>query len=181
MLRPHAPVFHSRPSGVLGDVLEFARLWFKMEPEVKRLKTDNDTKDNGISDEKSDISRESPFYGKKRSDKQDLETEPAVDAGNEQLPMCKHGAECTQTDLIHFAEFWHPTAEGDGDENNNKGGESCEENECEVVEFPYFDVESTQPVFDEYCDSESEDGEDGGTVTIKTHEDRLSSDNLGSQ
>ena len=119
----------------------------------------------------------SASYEKKSSDKQDLKTEPAVDAGNEQLPVCKHGAECTQTDLIHFAEFWHPTAKGDGEENNNEKGESCEENECEVVELPYFDVESTQPVFDEYCDSESEDGD----VTVKTHEDRLSSDSLGSQ
>lgn len=153
----------------------------RMEPELKRFKTDKNSKENGTSDEKSVISRESLGDGEKPSDKHDVETEPARKAGNEQLPVCKHGEDCTQTDLIHFAEFWHPTAKSDRDENNNKEGDSCEENECEVVELPYFDVEGTQPVFDEYSDSESEDGEDEGSGKVKTHEDRLISDNLGSQ
>ena len=152
-----------------------------MEPELKRLKTDYDSKENGTSDEKSAISRESPNNGEKCSDNHNVETEPALHAGNEQLPVCKHGEECTQIDLIHFAEFWHPTAKGDGDEDNNKEGEICEENECEVVDLPFFDVESTQPVFDDCCDSESEDGEDEGSVTAKSHEERFSSDSLGSQ
>lgn len=110
-----------------------------------------------------------------------METELALHAGNEQLPVCKHGEECTQIDLIHFAEFWHPTAKSDGDEDSTEKGESCEENECEVVDLPCVDEESTQPVFDDYCDSESEDGEDEGSVTAKTHEERFSSDSLGSQ
>jgi len=152
-----------------------------MEPELKRFKKVNDSKENETSDEKSAISREFPHNGEKCSDKHDVETEPALHAGNEQLPVCKHGEECTQIDLIHFAEFWHPTAKDDEDENNNKEEESCEENECEVVDLPYFDVESTQPVFDDYCDSESEDAEDEGSGTVKTHEDRLGSDSLGSQ
>ena len=149
-----------------------------MEPELKRFKTDSDSTGNGTSDEKSAISRESPRDGKNPSDKHDVETEPALHAGNGQLPVCKHGEECTQIDLIHFAEFWHPTEKNDGDEDNNKEDDSCEENECEVVELPNFGEESTQPVFDEYCDSESEDE---GSVTVKTHEDRLGSDSSGSQ
>ena len=152
-----------------------------MEPELKRFKTEDDSKENGTSDAKSGISRESPSNGEKCSDKHDVETERALHAGNQQLPVCKHGAECTQIDLIHFAEFWHPTAKDDGDEDNNKEEESGEENECEVVDLPYFGEESTQPVFDDYCDSESEDGEDEGSVTARTHEERFSSDSLGSQ
>lgn len=151
-----------------------------MEPDVKRLKTDKDTTENGISSTKPTISNESPCHGTKSSDKQGVETEGAIDAGNGQLPVCKHGVECTDTDLIHFAVFWHPTEKDHDDQNNNNEDESCEENECEVVELPYFEETSTQPVFDEY-DSDSEDGEDENSVTMKTHKERPSSDSWGSQ
>lgn len=163
------------------DVVVRLKIGFRMEPALKRFKTDDDPKENGTSDKKSAISRESPHNGEKCSDKPKMEREPALHAGNEQLPVCKHGEECTQIDLIHFAEFWHPTAKSDGDEDSSEKGESCEENECEVVDLPYVDEESTQPVFDDYCDSESEDGEDEGSVTAKTHEERFSSNSLGSQ
>lgn len=157
---------------------------FRMEPDVKRLKTDKDITENGISSAKPLISTQSPCDGTKSSDKQAVETEGAPDAGNdssEQLPVCKHGIECTETDLIHFAEFWHPTEKDDGHQNNNNEDDKCEENECEVVELPYGEATNTQPVFDEYSDSDSENGEAEISVTVKTHEERLSSDSWGSQ
>lgn len=157
--------------------------WFTMEPEVKRLKTDNDSTQNGMLNEKPSISNEFSDSGKRSSDIRSDQTERAPDAGNERLPVCKHGLECNETDLIHFAEFWHPTEnEEEGDENNNKERDTYEEEECEVVELPYCEVECTQPVFDEeYSDSETENGEDGKSVVSKTHEERLSSDSWGSQ
>ncbi|XP_078382045.1 uncharacterized protein LOC144664717 [Oculina patagonica] len=157
---------------------------FRMEPDVKRLKTDKDNTENGISYAKALISTQSPCDGTESSDKQTVETEGSLDAGkdsNEQLPVCKHGVECTETDLIHFAEFWHPTEKDDGDQNNNKEDESCEENECEVLELPYDEATATQPVFDEFSDSDSENGEDDNSVIVKSHEERLGSDSWGSQ
>ena len=156
-----------------------------MEPNVKRLKTDQDSTENGISSTKPSVSNESPCDRRKSSDKQDAVTEGAPDAGkksSEQLPVCKHGVECTETDLIHFAEFWHPTKTDDVDQNNNSEDENCEENECEVVELPCFEDTSTQPVFDDFgYDSDSEDGEAVNSNTGETRDERFSSGSWGSQ
>ena len=153
-----------------------------MEPGVKRLKTDNNSTENGISKEKPSISNESSCDGKKSVVKQGSEMERALDAGNEQLPVCQHGAACNETDLIHFAEFWHPTEKQDGDDNNNDGDENYEENECEVIELPYYEAASTQPVFDEdYSDSGSENGEAETSDAQKSEERIYSTDSLGSQ
>ncbi|KAJ7361887.1 hypothetical protein OS493_014533 [Desmophyllum pertusum] len=111
-----------------------------------------------------------------------LKWKRALDAGNEQLPVCQHGAACNETDLIHFAEFWHPTEKQDGDDNNNDGDENYEENECEVIELPYYEAASTQPVFDEdYSDSGSENGEAETSDAQKSEERIYSTDSLGSQ
>lgn len=84
------------------------------------------------------------------------------------LLPCEHGVDCTETDLIHFAEFWHPTKRDEASEASNK--DSCrEEEECEVVELKGdptlsdVEVESTQPVFEEFSDSEDDSCEANGS------------------
>lgn len=152
----------------------------EMEPEVKRLKTDNKSTENGLVDEKSNISYE---FADSEWNTADERAERAPDAGKGQLPVCQHGLECNDIDLIHFAEFWHPTERKlEADENNNEKDEKHEEEECEVVELPNYYVDCTQPVFDEeYSDSEAENGEDDKFFASKSHEEHLGSDSLGSQ
>lgn len=44
--------------------------------------------------------------------------------------------------MIYFVEFWYLIVKSDGDEDSSEKGESCEENECEVVDLLCVDEES---------------------------------------
>lgn len=155
-----------------------------MEPEVKRLKTDKKSMKNGVADEKFIISDEFSDSERSTTDNRGDRAERAPDAGNEQLPVCKHGLECNEIDLIHFAEFWHPTDTKLEDyENNNVEAEKHEEEECDMVELPNYQVECTQPVFDDedYSDDEEENDRDDKFFPSKSREEHSSGDSLGSQ
>lgn len=160
-----------------------------MEPEEKRLKIDKDSIENGILNKKISASNESSFDGrnsKENHGSQAAEIERAeIDAGNGQLPVCDHGVECSETDLIHFAEFWHPTKTEEREiENEHNEGECYEKDECEFVELPFHEVEATQQVCEDYSDSESDDvdGADENSNTLKKSKDEQpSADSLKSQ
>ena len=155
-----------------------------MEPEVKRLKTDKKSMKNGVADEKFIISDEFSDSERSTTDNRGDRAERAPDAGNEQLPVCKRGLECNEIDLIHFAEFWHPTDKKLEDyENNNVEAGKHEEEECDVVELPNYQVECTQPVFDDedYSDDEEENDKDDKFFPSKSLEEHSSGDSLGSQ
>ena len=91
---------------------------------------------------------------------------------NTKLPVCEEGANCNRTDLIHFAEFWHPT-KTDEEENQR-----LEENECEVIELAGQDWEATQEVCEEeYSSSESDEGQDYNSNTIRKNKQQHSGSN----
>ena len=145
-----------------------------MEPQEKRLKIDNETLVNADSNNNLPVQKESLLDGRnspENQSSQQAETERVeIDAGNEQFPVCEHGVDCSETDLIHFAEFWHPTKPEDKEENNLDEDECLEENECEVVDLPCYEIEATQEVLEEYSDSESDDV-DGNSITQKKSQD----------
>ncbi|XP_015780188.1 PREDICTED: uncharacterized protein LOC107358070 [Acropora digitifera] len=91
---------------------------------------------------------------------------------NTKLPVCEEGANCNRTDLIHFAEFWHPT------KTHEKENQCLEENECEVIELAGQDWEATQEVCEEeYSSSESEEGQDYNSNTIRKNKQQHSESN----
>jgi len=153
-----------------------------MEPTEKRRKTDNETTGNGISNKKLPISNDDGRDSEEnhRSPQNEIERRD-IGAGNEQLPVCERGVECSETDLIHFAEFWHPT-KSEEEENSKNEGESHEEDECEVVELPCHELAATQQVFEEYSDSEADnDGDENSNTLKKIQDEQSKADNFGSQ
>ena len=160
-----------------------------MEQKVKRLKTGSETAENDPLNEKFPDLNDSSFDGRNseenHSSKQANIERAKIDPGNQQLPVCEDGVDCSKIDLIHFAEFWHPTKkeEQEGEEEESKNGGCCyEEDECEVLELPCHELEATQQVFDEYADSESDDGLDENKNTLrKANEQQPSADSLESQ
>lgn len=162
---------------------------FVMEPMQKRLKTGSETTKNDKLNEKFRNSNESSFDGRNfeenHSSIQANIERAKIDPGNQQLPVCEDGVDCNKIDLIHFAEFWHPTKEEEheGKEEKSKNGGCCyEEDECEVVELPCHELEATQQVFEEYSDSESDDELDENANTLrKSNEQQASAESLESQ
>ena len=142
-----------------------------LEPKEKRLKIVEISK-NSDSNNNVSISKEAPFDShncKENQSIQRVETDHVeIDAGNGRL-VCEHGVDCTETDLIHFADFWHPTKTDVDEEDDQKESGSHEVDECEVVELPFYSVEATQEVYDDPSDSESDNGDvvDGNSNTIK--------------
>lgn len=142
----------------------------QMEPSEKRQKLDQESVYQSNSKESS-------------VDSENLEENKGyiVNAGNivvdTQLPVCEEGANCNRTDLIHFAEFWHPTKT---DENENQ---YFEENECEVIELAGQDLAATQEIYEEdYSNSESDEEQDYNSNIIRKNEKQHSgSDSLDSR
>lgn len=162
---------------------------FVMEPRQKRLKTVSETTENDMLNEKVRSLSESSFDGgnfeENHSSIQAKIDRAKLDPENQQLPVCEDGVDCNKIDLIHFAEFWHPTKEEqhEGKEEQSKNGSCCyEEDECEVVELPCHELEATQQVFEEYSDSESDDELDENADTLrKSSEQQPSTESLESQ
>lgn len=160
-----------------------------MEPKQKRLKTVSETTENDMLNEKVRSLSESSFDGgnfeENHSSIQANIDRAKLDPENQQLPVCEDGVDCNKIDLIHFAEFWHPTKEEqhEGKEEQSKNGSCCyEEDECEVVELPCHELEATQQVFEEYSDSESDDELDENADTLrKSSEQQPSTESLESQ
>lgn len=160
-----------------------------MEPKQKRLKTVSETTENDMLNEKVRSLSESSFDGgnfeENHSSIQAKIDRAKLDPENQQLPVCEDGVDCNKIDLIHFAEFWHPTKEEqhEGKEEQSKNGSCCyEEDECEVVELPCHELEATQQVFEEYSDSESDDELDENADTLrKSSEQQPSTESLESQ
>lgn len=142
-----------------------------LEPKEKRLKIDEISK-NGDSNNNVLISKESPFDSHNCKENHSIPRVESdhveIDAGNGR-PVCEHGVDCSETDLIHFADFWHPTKTDGDEEDDQKESGSHEVDECEVVELPFYNVEATQEVYDDSSDSGSDNGDvvDGNSNTIK--------------
>ena len=155
------------------------------EPERKRQKTADGVPQNGTLDEESLFALKSSRPGENSERNIDLqqpqskeagEEERAKDAGNETLPVCDHGIDCNQTGLIHFAEFWHPTKSELREEVTDNKELKDEENECQVEDLP-FEMASTQPSFDDWYDTDSENSQEGCVTEISSR----SGESLGSQ
>lgn len=139
-----------------------------LEPKEKRLKID-EISENADSNNNVLISKNGSHNCKENeSIQQDESDQVEIDAGNGR-PVCELGVDCHETDLIHFADFWHPTKTNGDEEDDQKESGSGEVDECEVEELPFYSVEATQEVYDDPSDSESDNGDvvDGNSNTIK--------------
>lgn len=155
-----------------------------MEPKPKRVKIDCETTENGLFTEEFPNSS-APSFDRRNSEEnyipQKVEKERAkIDAGNKQLPACEHGVECIKTDLIHFAEFWHPT-KTDEEKISQDKGECYEEDECEVVEFSCHEMEATQQLYEEYSDDSGDEIDENSNVMHSNHEKQVSPDSSESR
>ena len=85
----------------------------------------------------------------------------------EKLPLCKLGVDCTDMDLVHFAEFWHPTCGEDMNrartEDQNQGDSDWDRKQDEVHEVEEcdfgevsggYEMEATQLICDDYDEDE---------------------------
>ena len=139
--------------GAIRDVRQ--RGLIKMEPSEKRQKL-------GQESVYQSSSKESSVVGGNLEENNNYIENTGNIVLNTKLPVCEEGANCNRTDLIHFAEFWHPT-KTDEEENQR-----LEENECEVIELAGQDWEATQEVCEEeYSSSESDEGQDYNSNTIR--------------
>lgn len=148
-----------------------------MEPCEKRPKLVQQTTEHRYLTRKCANSNESSG-GDKNSDEYRSAIKSAKDhAVDEQLPVCQNGANCSKIELIHFAEFWHPTKTDDRNEDN-----CLEENERDVTELPYDELESTQQIYEELSDSDSNGALDENSNRLSKTKQQLSgADSLDSQ
>ena len=86
-------------------------------------------------------------------------TEPQTTTGS---PPCEKGVDCTETELIHFAEYWHPTkSDEERNQSTDESSRAEETEELQVVDLEHHGTcfmqdQATQPSFEEFSDSEEE-------------------------